>query len=185
MESNQNVKPPASRFLPRGHERVQGLILALAVVLSLAAMPAVGNAEIAYVQVATTSLRSAPQHWAGTIASLRYGDSVIIEGSAETATKGVPGWMKVKAGNRQGFIHRSAITDRQVVIEGRAGGAVQNANSGDIVLAGKGFNSEVESRYAARGGGENYAEVDRVMARRVSDQELGSFIRAGKLGGSN
>lgn len=145
--------------------------------------PAAAVAEEAFVQVANAAVRSAPQHWASTIAPVRYGDSLTVLSSVGETKQGVPGWMRVKIGAREGFIHRSAVSDRRVVIEGKRGGAVQETNSGDVVLAGKGFNSKVESTYASRGANVNFAAVNDMLRTNVSDAEVRSFVAAGKLGG--
>ncbi len=141
------------------------------------------NAEEIFVQIATAAVRSAPQHWASTVASLRYGDKLALLSSVPENKEGAPGWLKVKSGAREGFIHRSAVSNRQVVIEGKRGGSVQETNSEDVVLAGKGFNSKVESTYAARDGGANFAAVNEMMRVQVSDQEIRGFVSSGKLGG--
>jgi hypothetical protein len=136
-----------------------------------------------FVQVQTTSLRSGPQHWSKSVSELRYGDKLsLVDSVSKEQTTGVPGWLKVQKGGSQGFIHLSAVTSRTVVIQGKSGGTGTNLSSGDIVLAGKGFNADVERSHAGKRSGSNFAEVDRMEARRISNGEVAAFINNGRLG---
>ena len=156
----------------------------LAFLLLIPAFLKEARAEEVFVQVSSAAIRGAPQQWARTVAQVRYGDALTVIQAVAAAEEGVPGWLQVRVGKSQGYIHRSAVTDRKVVVQGRGTGAgVQNAQSGDIVLAGKGFNSQVEGAYAARKANANFPEVDRMLARKISDGEVASFIQSGKLGG--
>ena len=139
--------------------------------------------ETVFVQVQSTSLRATPQHWARSVAEMRYGDRLtLLDSVSKETTAGVPGWLKVQKSGAQGFVHISAVTSRTVVIQGKAGGTGSNLSSGDIVLAGKGFNADVERSYAGKKSGANFSEVDRMEARKVSNGEVASFINAGRLG---
>lgn len=144
---------------------------------------AASTKETVFVQVQTTSLRSGPQAWAKSITELRYGDRLsLLDSVSKDQSTGVPGWLKVQKGGTQGYVHLSAITSRTVVIQGKSGGTGTNLSSGDVVLAGKGFNADVERSYSGKRSGSNFAEVDRMEARRVSNGEVASFISAGRLG---
>ena len=161
-------------------------LMAVGVLVSMASPPvaygAEGKGEVS-VQVQSTTLRASPQHWAKSVSELRYGDRLaVVDSLTKDTAAGVPGWLKVKKGGSQGFVHASAVTTRTVVIQGRSGGTGTNVSSGDVVLAGKGFNADVERSYVKRGLGANYAEVDRMEARKVSNSEVASFISAGRLG---
>lgn len=147
----------------------------------VAAEPA--SREEAFITISQAMVRSAPQHWAGSIASLRYGDKIQVL-SAATSPQGVPGWLRVRASGKDGFLHASALSSKRVVIEGRTSGALTQAQSSDVVLAGKGFNSKVESSYASRASGANFSAVNDMQKTRVSDAEVRSFVVSGKLGGA-
>ena len=56
-----------------------------------------------------------------------------------------------------------------------------SADAADVVLAGKGFNPAVEKEYAAGRSDLNFGAVDKMERRTVSDGELATFVKAGKL----
>ena len=129
-----------------------------------------------YVQVRSSKIRTAPQLWASAVAPVTYGDKL-------TNVKEAGAWIEVKnSKGASGFIPTSAVTRREVVLGkiGTAKGTTPNAN--DVVLAGKGFNSEVEKQFAASGA-VNFRAVDAMEQIRVSDSALKSFVTSGKLGG--
>jgi hypothetical protein len=49
------------------------------------------------------------------------------------------------------------------------------------VLAGKGFNKEIENKYATINSNLNYAAVDRMERIKISTAELNQFVVKGKL----
>ncbi len=131
------------------------------------------QSEDFYVQVKHTTVRSAPQYWAAKVAQVSYGDRL-------TKVSGDEGWLKVKTvGGSQGFVHSSAITSRRIVFTANSKG--QNFSSSDVVLAGKGFNSDVESRYANSTNGVDYRAVDTVESLKVPDSAVSEFRAQGKL----
>jgi len=129
-----------------------------------------------YVKVRTTKLRAQPQQWAPAVADLRYGDSATPLGKSGA-------WHNVQFGSRSGYLHDSALTSRKVVLQ--ASDSVAGSTDRDVVLAGKGFNSEVEKNYAAQNSSMNYSEVDKMERLTISDSEMTAFVRAGKLEGGN
>jgi hypothetical protein len=156
-----------------------------AVLMSVAVVPVAaeqGSREEAFIKISQVMVRSAPQHWAGSVAALRYGDRIQILSPA-TSPEGTPGWLRVRTSGKEGFLHSSALSSKQVVVAGKTSGALPQAPSSDVVLAGKGFNSKVESSYASRVSGANFAAVDDMQKTRVSDAEVRSFVVSGKLGG--
>jgi len=150
----------------------------LALLMALLVVPPVvtmASAESLYVKVRATSLRAEPKQWASAVANLRYGDSLKV-----ISTSGA--WHSVQSGNKTGYVHNSALSERKIVL--KASDAVAAGDDRDVVLAGKGFNKEVERGYAASNRSLNYSQVDIMERRTVSDSEIASFIRAGKLEGS-
>lgn len=126
-----------------------------------------------YVKVKATKLRSKPEYFANGIATLNYGDAL-------QKIEGGDSWWKVKKGNSEGYIPVSAISDRKIVLTSSKA-AQEQVNSGDVVLAGKGFSKEAEKQLAASDRKLNFAGVDRMESIRVSDQEVLAFINAGLL----
>lgn len=130
-------------------------------------------AEDLYVQVRQTVVRASPQYWGAKVAPVAYGDRLAKVSEDD-------GWLKVKTGGgSQGFVHSSAVTTRRIVFAANAAG--QNFSSSDVVLAGKGFNSDVENRYANSKSGVNYRAVDTVESLKVPDSAVAEFVTQGKL----
>ena len=139
-----------------------------------------------YVEVNSTKLRREPKHWSTPLASLNFGDK-LEELAFQT------GWFRVKSSKTgtaennpalrdgEGYVHESAVTARSVIL--KSGGSVTDIkpDESDIVLAGKGFNSDVESSYSKQDTPLNYAAVDTVVNKKIDARELEEFLRAGKL----
>lgn len=125
-----------------------------------------------FVQVKNTKLRSDPKFWASSVADLSYGAEVIPVASSDNQS-----WIKVKYGGQEGYIYVSAVTKRKVIFNSSGDKKVDPSN---MVLAGKGFNRQVESSYASSKG-ISYAAVDEVEAKKVGGPELYNFIHEGKL----
>ena len=131
--------------------------------------------DTVYVQVRSSKVRSAAQLWAPAVSPVSYGDKL-------TKIKESGTWLEVKTAKGSGYIPISAVTKRPVVL-GKAGigkGAAPDAK--DVVMAGKGFNHEVEKQFASVGA-VNFKAVDAMEQIRVSDATLRGFVQAGKLGG--
>lgn len=133
-------------------------------------------AEVLYVQVRSTKLRSEPKHWAKPVKELKYGDPV----SKKSYSKG---WYNVSYGkDSTGFIHESAITKKKVAFSSGSSGKVK-AEGSDLVLAGKGFNRDVEKKFASSGKRLDYNTVNQVEQFSVPEEDLAKFIEDGKLSG--
>lgn len=132
-----------------------------------------------YVQVRESQLRAEPKFWASTVAQLPYGTALISEGKSA----GNKSWLQVKLGEQSGYVHSSAVTSRRVIVSGSGGMVDPKADMSSVVVAGKGFNKQVESSYM-NSKGMNFAVVDEVERYTVSGSELGSFIQDGKLNDS-
>jgi len=155
-----------------GHLCLSLVVLTGALLLST---EAVADSEERFVQVRITRLRAQPQMWATGVADVKYGDSLSVVESSD-------GWFKVKtAQGRTGFIHSSAVTPRRIVLSGK-GDVNLMVDSGDVVLAGKGFSKEVEEEYRRTVGGSGFSDVDAMERVNIREAELRQFIAAGKLG---
>jgi len=161
--------PMSSKFLC--HFLVFGLLIGLA---QSSAASSGSSASDAYIKVRSSKVRSAPQPWAPSIASVQYGDRVTLLDSSGSS------WASVKtAGGKQGFLSISAITPQKVVLSAQA--ATPGADSSEVVLAGKGFSKSVEKEFAASDQHANFAAVNRMEALKVGEGEVLSFAKAGKL----
>src|SRR5690606_39002738 len=119
------------------------------------------------------ALRTKPAPWAKTLGTLPYRSSLVRLGE-------VGGWVKARdRRGREGYVHLSALTEREVTLKKRGTSSGVTANE-DVALAGKGFSAEVEREYAASSG-LPFREVDRMERVLVSSSEMVQFIEGGKL----
>lgn len=142
-------------------------------ILVLAFVSLLYAADVLSVQVEKTEVRTAPKFWAGAVATLAYGDRV-------TPTKQEGDWYEVTVNGKTGWIHKTAVTSRQVTLAS-GGSTVSTATStNEVSLAGKGFNESVEKNYAATRD-VDFSQVDAMSRLTVSDAELKTFLEQGKL----
>jgi len=131
-----------------------------------------------YVQVKATKLRKDPAMIAPAVGDLAYGDRLNPDG----AQNGESGWFKARdTKGRLGYVHRSAVTLKKIVMSSRSDLKTPYADPSDVVLAGKGFNKEVEKEFAQTNS-LDFRPVNEVERLKASHGELVSFVRAGNLG---
>ena len=156
------------------------LLYALAPLLVAGAASAdqsLSQGESIQVKVRSTAVRTEAKAWASPVALAAYGDSLTV-----VALGG--GWVKVKTtGGKQGYVHSSAVTTRKVVLSSR-GPSDYKADSSEIVMAGKGFNKQVEQQFAAANGKANFRDVDAMEKLKSRPSDVAAFVREGKLGGT-
>lgn len=146
--------------------------LALLALSLVASSPAF--AEPAWVQVRQSQLRTQPKFYAPSVGAVRYGEK--IDKLSEDG-----GWAKVAAGGHQGYLPLSAISADQIVLSAADLKKVQ-ADSSEVVMAGKGFSKEVEQQYIKQDAGARFDLVDYVeRTARVSPGEVEQFIKQGGL----
>ena len=128
-----------------------------------------------YVQVRSASVRSAPKTWAPLVKTLKYGERVQI---VEVGRN----WFKVKLGkSKSGYMHRGTLTKKKVVLGSGKSSFDGSAQSSEVVLAGKGYTGEVEEQFKKTGVALNYAAVDRIERRKISESDLQRFRKEGGL----
>lgn len=131
-------------------------------------------AETLQIKVKSARLRAAPQHWASGAGDLKLGDSV-------SPLESQNAWFKVRtAGGKVGYVHESALTDKKVVLKA-SGANIQGGSADDVVLAGKGFNKEVERQFAAQNPTASFAEVNRMESIKIKESEIINFMKTGGL----
>lgn len=153
-----------------------GRRLLLAAALVLCACAAWAAVQAMSVQVKQAQLRAQPTFLSPVVGSAAYGQRVFCE-----EEKG--DWLAVLGPNGdRGWLHRSALTEK--TIEMSAGDATAGASGEEMVLAGKGFNKQVEDSYRANHGGLGYKFVDQAEKDYpVSQEQLLAFLQAGGLDG--
>lgn len=126
------------------------------------------------VQVKSTPLRQTPSFVGKAIATLAYGDRVEV-----LETQGA--WLKVRAPAATGWTHNSALSTKRIVLRSGAETAQARASSDELALAGKGFNSDVESEYKKQHRNIDFTLIDQMEKTRITDGELQSFLKEGGL----
>jgi uncharacterized protein YgiM (DUF1202 family) len=127
------------------------------------------------VQVREGQLRSIPSFLGKIVAKASYGERVtLIQDQGD--------WKKVaRQGGVQGWMHASALTTKTIVLKAGAANVQTGASGGEIALAGKGFNEEVEKQYKNLNRDLDYAWVDRMEDFQVSPEEMQAFLKQGAL----
>ena len=147
--------------------------MAMVALLALA-VTATANPITMSLQVRTSDLRSTPSFLGKIVGTAAYGDRFTVE-----ETRGA--WSRVKAeeGIRSGWLHRSALTKKKVKLKAGEKDADVAASSGELALAGKGFNSDVEAQFKAQNAEANFAAIDIIEAIRVTTREVQKFLKTG------
>lgn len=144
-------------------------------VLVLAAPPALARSAMS-VQVRQGQVRSTPSFLGKIVATLSYGDRVeTVEESG--------GWVKVVIPGKKGtgWMHGSALSAKRIVLSAGRRGEQAAASSGELALAGKGFNSDIEAEFRKQNRKLDFATIDRMQAIRVPQEKIGAFMKEGGL----
>ena len=142
-------------------------------ILGFAAAALAATPPVMSVQVRKADLRDTPSFLGRIVTSLAYGDKVTIQ--AENGA-----WVQVSAGGQSGWLHTSALTTKNIVMKSGAG-AQTGASSGEMALAGKGFNSDVEAQFKANHKEIDFTWVDKMEKIKVAPSDLREFAKDGKL----
>jgi len=132
-------------------------------------------AENLFVKVQSARLRKEPKFYAATIVFLKAGESVV-----KISSQG--GWYLVKtAGGIKGWLHSSAVQRKKVDLVTMDKSLKAKASAEEVALASKGFNEQVEKEYKARNKDISFAWVDKMLAIKVTPEQLRKFLQEGKL----
>lgn len=141
--------------------------------------PAVHADELSVV-VRESKLRSAPSHWSSVAGDLAYGDILSrlgTEGSWERVSVSSSGG----AAGKTGFVHTSTVSVRTVVLRAGVQSGSIEVDPANVVLAGKGFNSDVEDLYRSQKGSLDFTAINSWEKQSVSDVDLRNFLQQGGL----
>ena len=125
------------------------------------------------VQVKEAQLRDRPSFLGAVLGTLKYGDRGTVVAEQDP-------WIRLRSDTdgREGWVHNSALTTKKVTI--RAGeDAEASASSGELALAGKGFNSSVESEFKTRNKDLDFRWIDRMEKFVVAPQTIQAFLAEG------
>jgi uncharacterized protein YgiM (DUF1202 family) len=135
-----------------------------------------GDQKLMSVEVKEGQLRAKPSFLGKIVVMLSYGDRVaVLEEQA--------GWMRVsleRDSNVTGWIHTSALTKKK--IELKAGSEVAQVSDSEVVIAGKGFTSQVEQEFKLANQNLDYTWIDKMEKEFVvSQNKIQQFLTAGGL----
>jgi len=153
-----------------GRRRISAILI-----LALAVTAGIGQAKSneMSVQVRKGEIRETPSFLGNIIASVEYGDRL-------TVLREQGPWTLVSTDNTKGWIHTSALTKKKIKLV--AGEKVDSAaSSGELALAGKGFNSEVEAEFKAKNKDVDFTWVDKMEKSTVPIKDIQKFIKEGEL----
>jgi uncharacterized protein YgiM (DUF1202 family) len=153
--------------------RVKSLVIVAAVFLLSAGLAFAQSAKQMSVTVKETQVRATPSYMGRILAVLAYGDRVDV--IAEQS-----GWARVRLPSGEGWVHLSALTTKQIVLQSGSQNVGSGASSGEVALAGKGFNQEVEDKYK-QDNNLDYTWVDRMGSYTVTPEQVLAFLEEGDL----
>ena len=128
------------------------------------------------VQVKKGELRSSPSFLSAVVTTVAYGDRLTVEKSEGLWMYASPG-----GGRQAGWIHSSALTTKRIAMKAGDKDAALAASSGEMALAGKGFNSAVEAEFKNRNHGLDFTWVDRMEQMKASPSEMQEFLAKGAV----
>lgn len=127
------------------------------------------------VTVKETQIRATPSFLGKILDKLAYGAKVQVIAIQN-------GWVKIAlpSGKGEGWVNLSAVTENKTALKAGEENVSQNASSGEVALAGKGFTQEVENKYK-EDQKLDYSWVDRMGQYVVPPEEVVLFLKQGGL----
>lgn len=148
------------------------LFLISFLVISVAPLFAFG--ETAKIVTKNNFIREYCKFYAPVKASVRYDDLLEV-----ISTNG--DWFKVRVGEIEGCIHKSAIVRQRPIRPVLLGVDIEPTSEDEVALAGKGFNYEVEESYKNSHPEMNFSLLDLIENYEVDENKIIEFINHGKL----
>lgn len=154
-------------------KRVVSFIILMLLAIAIEA-PAAG--KLMSLNVKKGSLRTSPSFLGAVTSSLDYGNKVTV-----IETKG--DWSKVSpvTGGAAGWIHNSALTKKEVKLTSSDKNSGVAASSGELALAGKGFNSDVEAEFKSKNKEIDFTWIDKMEKFNVPHNDMQAFLSAGAV----
>lgn len=128
------------------------------------------------IQLREAQLRESPSYLSRIMTVIPYGQTVTI-------LKEQSGWAEVITEDQSftGWLHQSALTKRKLQLAAADRNAELSVSSEEQALAGKGFNSQVESEFKERNGSAAFAIVDEMERLKVPYDQIIAFLNEGGL----
>lgn len=147
--------------------------LCFAILILLCGSVFAADQKVMYVSMDSLPLKAAASSTSKTIRTLEYASKVNV-----IQNKG--NWVKVSLADNikvEGWVPSSSVTSKKIKSK------TASADAKEIALAGKGFNSTLETVYSYEYD-ISYDEVDYVESLEVPDEDIEDFIREGLLKGA-
>ncbi|HEX5329826.1 SH3 domain-containing protein [Sulfuricurvum sp.] len=126
-----------------------------------------------FIRQKQTLLKETPSFLAKTVATCKFGDEVKVIEEKEN-------WKKVSFASKKGWIHASSAVDNLSMSEANTN-APSSVSSNEVMLAGKGFNKQVEASYREQNPKMRFDLVDSMEKRTIKPQLQTSFVLNGQL----
>jgi uncharacterized protein YgiM (DUF1202 family) len=144
--------------------------------LVLPAHPADHPNQEMVVQTKDCVIRSGPSFLSQPAGNLKYGDAIsVVEDNGPWRKVSFPG------GKLSGWIHITALSPPKAEFKSGTSQASARVSSGEVALAGRGFDAEVEAKLRQTKKDLNYQAVDRIEASGVKQADVVVFANVGKL----
>lgn len=149
-------------------------IMLFVLLIGMGVLAGAAAQEAMSVNVKETQLRSSPSFLGKVVSLLLYGDRLEILGSRGP-------WKDAKFSGERGWVHESALTEKRVVLKAGASDVDKTADSGEVALAGRGFNERVEEEYKSQRD-LDYTWVDKMEEFGLPPEVLVTFLESADLG---
>lgn len=90
-------------------------------------------------------------------------------------------WLNVKVDGVSGWMHKTSLTEKEIVLKADTEKVDSKVSDDELVLAGKGFNSQVEKSYKQKNPALNFALVDKMEQYSVNPDSMAVFVKDGGL----
>ena len=158
--------------------RLNRLLLTGLLAACCAATASAAADKLMSVQLKSADLREKASPFGAISGSLAYGARVmVLEQSGP--------WCRVKQatdGDAAGWMHISALTEKHIALKAGTDASTK-ASSDEVAIAGKGFNSQVESQYKNANAKLDFATIDRMEKIKIPLKELSAFVEDAGLAG--
>lgn len=148
-------------------------VLVMSIAGMIAASAVAASPAVMSVQVRKADIRETPSFLGKIVTTVAYGDKVTVQ--SENGA-----WMQVSSGGLSGWVHQSALTKKTIVMKSGEG-AQTSASSGEMALAGKGFNSDVEAQFKANHKEIDFTWVDKMEKIKIPSPAIREFAKEGQL----
>ena len=151
-------------------------VLAALLILGMEVAALCAPPQTMNVQVKQSQIRSAPSFLGKVLMDVAYGDRV-------EALEERSGWVRISVPgkNVSGWIHGSAVTSKRILLKVGGKDMPTGASTGEMSLASKGFNSDVEAEFRKSHRSLDYKTIDQMEAVTFDPQQLIAFLREGDV----